>query len=410
MQHRVTFFLKEPRASRETPINAFLHFGGTRLKLSTGLRVHPKHWSPSKQRVRRGALLELPINERLDHLAFTLTSIFLDLRNNRITPTPDSIRIRFQALEQPSARRDRDVLACFDDYIAELAERKQTATIASYKAARNHLSTFAKTWPARLTFESMDRSFFTAFTTHLVATSKLSNNSVWCFVKNLKAFLRHAERTGLTKATHFREFKVTKHDRPVIALTQAELTAIASLDLTAKPRLSSVRDQFLLECYTGVRHSDLPKIRPEQIQAGKISIVTKKTCTAITIPILPAAHEILMRFHGTNEGMLTIAKMNRCLKELAQLAQLDTPCTLVSYKGAERIETTLPKHKIISTHTGRRTFVTISLERGMRPETVMKITGHKDMKSFMRYVQVTNSVAARELAEAWTNADDPATE
>jgi len=402
MQHNVTFFLKEPRANHETLIYAYLHFGGKQVKLSTGLKIHPKQWSPAKQRVRRGALLEMPINERLDRIGVTLSKIFLDLRNEWILPTPDLIKNRFYTLAQPTTRKERNVLTCFDDYIDSLTGKMQPGTITNYKTTRKHLASFASTYPSKLTFDSMDRTFFAAFTRYLLTTADLGNNGVWNVTKNLKAFLRNAERTGLTTATHYREFRVTKFERPVIALTQEELACLENLDLSDNPRLQRVRDQFLIECYTGVRYSDLAKITPEQIQKGKISIVTKKTCDAITIPIIPAAREILMRCRDLTSRVITNQRMNAYLKELAELAELNTPCTLVSYKGAERIETTLPKHKIISTHTGRRTFVTISLERGMRPETVMKITGHKDMKSFMRYVQVTNSVATRELVEAWT--------
>ena len=39
MKAPVTFYLKDPNAERETLIYAFPHFDGTRLKLSTGLKV-----------------------------------------------------------------------------------------------------------------------------------------------------------------------------------------------------------------------------------------------------------------------------------------------------------------------------------------------------------------------------------
>ncbi|WP_262482677.1 tyrosine-type recombinase/integrase [Anditalea andensis] len=48
-----------------------------------------------------------------------------------------------------------------------------------------------------------------------------------------------------------------------------------------------------------------------------------------------------------------------------------------------------PKHEVISVHTGRKTFATLSLEKGIPAETVMKITRHSDYKSFQRYIKVT---------------------
>jgi hypothetical protein len=37
----------------------------------------------------------------------------------------------------------------------------------------------------------------------------------------------------------------------------------------------------------------------------------------------------------------------------------------------------------------------------MRPEEVMKITGHKDIKTMMKYVKVTENVAKSAMLRAW---------
>ena len=41
--------------------------------------------------------------------------------------------------------------------------------------------------------------------------------------------------------------------------------------------------------------------------------------------------------------------------------------------------------------------MTLSLERGLRPEVVMKVTGHRDWKSFKRYVNITEQTVEKEL-------------
>ena len=77
------------------------------------------------------------------------------------------------------------------------------------------------------------------------------------------------------------------------------------------------------------------------------------------------------------------------------------PIKQTRFKGSERIETVEPKHKLITTHTARRTFVTLSLEKGMRPETVMSITGHKNYKNFKRYIKLTDKVKKIEMKRIW---------
>ncbi|MBB6460935.1 tyrosine-type recombinase/integrase [Flammeovirga kamogawensis] len=43
---------------------------------------------------------------------------------------------------------------------------------------------------------------------------------------------------------------------------------------------------------------------------------------------------------------------------------------------------------MITTHTGRRTFATRLLLKGVPTKTVMKFTGHKDERSFAKYVNI----------------------
>ena len=75
---------------------------------------------------------------------------------------------------------------------------------------------------------------------------------------------------------------------------------------------------------------------------------------------------------------------------------------IVKYRGAEKVEFIEPKYKFIGTHTARRTFVTLSLEKGMRPETVMSITGHKDYNTFKKYIKLTDKVKLAEMNNIWS--------
>lgn len=74
---------------------------------------------------------------------------------------------------------------------------------------------------------------------------------------------------------------------------------------------------------------------------------------------------------------------------------------LWEYRGSERIEYVLPKYDYITPHSARRTFVALSLEKGMRPETVMAITGHKDYKTFKKYIKITSKVKEIEVNQIW---------
>lgn len=56
---------------------------------------------------------------------------------------------------------------------------------------------------------------------------------------------------------------------------------------------------------------------------------------------------------------------------------------------------------MLTSHCARRTFATQSLQRGMQMAFVMRVTGHKDLRSFMRYVHVAEPKLKEEVDKAW---------
>ncbi len=73
------------------------------------------------------------------------------------------------------------------------------------------------------------------------------------------------------------------------------------------------------------------------------------------------------------------------------------------YRGASRIEIVKMKWEFLTTHIARKTFITLSLERGMRPEVIMSITGHANYKAMKPYIKIVDKVKSEELYKAWKN-------
>ena len=57
----------------------------------------------------------------------------------------------------------------------------------------------------------------------------------------------------------------------------------------------------------------------------------------------------------------------------------------------------LPKFKLISTHTARRSFATNIYLAGVPTISIMKITGHKTERSFMSYIRISQEENADKL-------------
>lgn len=60
----------------------------------------------------------------------------------------------------------------------------------------------------------------------------------------------------------------------------------------------------------------------------------------------------------------------------------------------KRCETIQPKHEVLSSHAGRRTFICNALALGILPHIVMKWTGHSDYKAMKPYIDIADEFKA----------------
>jgi len=215
--------------------------------------------------------------------------------------------------------------------------------------------------------------------------------------------LNYAKSYGYTVSENYRDFKIKRDELEVIALTQDEFELIYGFDFSKSKKYQSARDLFCFSCSTGLRYSDIKQLKREHIYDDEIRIKVIKTRENLSIPLNKYSREILIKYSEYLKPLpnLSNQKLNKYLKAICQIAGINDCIEIIRYKGAKRIEETLPKYSLITAHTGRRTFVTLSLEKGMNAEEVKSITGHKDYKSFSRYVKVTEKRKILVMQKTW---------
>ncbi|WP_416377781.1 site-specific integrase [Algoriphagus sp. D3-2-R+10] len=173
--------------------------------------------------------------------------------------------------------------------------------------------------------------------------------------------------------------------------------------MDSKSRLSQVKDIFLFSSVTGYRFSDLCQLKREHIKVDEIRMTITKTKEPSVVPLTRISWEILKKYSDRISPlpMISNQKFNKYVKELCKLAEINDTIEIIRYRGSERIANMCPKYDLVSAHTGRKTFVTISLAKGIPAEVVMKITGHSDYKSFKRYVDVDEDRKRNAMSLAW---------
>ena len=67
----------------------------------------------------------------------------------------------------------------------------------------------------------------------------------------------------------------------------------------------------------------------------------------------------------------------------------------ITWKRGKPSQNSLPLYVVLSSHIARKTFITNSLILGMSESEVKKISGHKDDRSFRRYVEMGNSYLSK---------------
>jgi hypothetical protein len=85
--------------------------------------------------------------------------------------------------------------------------------------------------------------------------------------------------------------------------------------------------------------------------------------------------------------MISNQKLNDYIKEFCKLAGNNEMIKIVRLRGIKKESITYPKYELIGCHNGRKTIVTLSLEKGMSAEQVMGCIGHRDYQNFKRYIK-----------------------
>jgi integrase len=270
---------------------------------------------------------------------------------------------------------------------------------------------FEKYQKKKITFESFDFNFYEAFVNYLtyehnhmrrgIIIRGLKKNSVGTSIKQLRIFLRDRIRRKLIADFDLSDFKILEEEADTIYLNIKEIRALYSLDLNSHPEWARFRDMFVLGCLTGLRFSDFNEIKPDDIKNGILFKKQSKSDKWVVIPLRSEAHDILInRFQG-KVPKTTNAELNRYIKKVGQLAGIESPVKISFKKGNQDITSVKPKFTLITTHTCRRSFCTNEFLAGTPPELIMKISGHKSIKDFYKYIRISPEEAGQKIKEIW---------
>ena len=406
-----------------------------------GLSVPSDRWNKGKQRIK--VLASIHHNERMD---YEVLNKRLDTHENLIhsivheltidlgkVPTWLEFKEGWKRKAQGKQRASMKHLT-FNQWVKEFIEdapnrlngkgkKISHRTIQKYNTVYTQLCQYSiKHIGHQISFEDWNRELLDGYK-RFRAKQAISINTIAKDVKVIKMWLKESYTTNLhDNRAHMETYFSPKQVKTLkVHLTLQDLTLLEAVKLPSKGRhgqtvtaLETVRDLFLLACWTGVRISDLKRF-PEMIKDAwdanggscpeYITFIQSKTNSPVKAPVLDAAQRIINKHNGSLPEAINEQKMNATIKKVLKLAgitrMVETPSTSMTTSKAIR----KPINELVTLHTARRTFATNmhSLEV-LSVNELMSLTGHESESALKTYLNIdrleTSSKASEKIREA----------
>lgn len=229
---------------------------------------------------------------------------------------------------------------------------------------------------------------------------KISTIKTMC--SQLRAILSWAAKYNANVSPTYTDFNIRQPQSHEIALTADEVSRITYFDIDLfyadrrkdfKDTMHRVRDMFVLSCNLFQRHSDCVRITPSCFNRNIFTITQQKTGAVATVDIdrysidPKTTYRILERYNYTAPYTASIGNYNWYLHHLMKDIGFTEEIKKEEYIRGNMVVKNIPKWKAITSHTARRTAVTIGVLRGHNIHALRKCTGHYNLSVFGKYIK-----------------------
>ena len=403
-------FLKEPKAPKITRVIGVLTDGrGVQIKIPSDISVNPKHWGKN-QKVRSANSNAVEINKQLEVFRNAVLNIYLEAKAAGLKVNAEYIREKLKPKKE-AVSANAEFWNVWEYFLQYKRSSYKKKSFEKFQALKNHLKQFEAEVKIPLQLKTLTAETLNKLQDYFYNKAGrdktgLNTQTTAKYIELFKSFLNWAVNHKYSDDTSFKSFTpIQQPDNLKVILTAEDIGKIKKANFGVKGYLNNVRELLILSTLTGLRYSDSSRIKAEHIKkdeggAPMLHIRQEKTDEYVDIPLTLEANTIINRLISGEVHPISNQKMNKYVKELCKIAEVDEPFEIHKYKGKMRVTQICPKYELISTHTGRRTFATNLLLKGIPAQTVMKFTGHRDYKSFSKYVNIPKKAEMEMVKQA----------
>lgn len=384
-----TFFLKSTSSKTDGMIYFLFSTDYDKIKCSTGKRIDKKDWTaggPKKNATTseiRSLLssFKVKIDEKIDDL----------IKNQNRQPNKSELTAFCKSVIKGDRNIENSIF--LSDIIEQFILEDETntdkqCTKGTMKYKKNHLEGFLEFCGHNSVISELTEDKIDAYKVMLFRDGN-QNTTKNNYRKSIMSFLNWLKVKRISTVVNEIDFrKFVEPVKEVIALTEDELRILENAKLT--PALQKHIDIFLLGCYTALSISDIVNITKDKIEDDHIHTRRIKTDELLKIPLIAEAKQILKKYnydfksYGITSGRVQLKK---AFRELG----LNRKVRITSKVGSRgTIDKMVPLHQEISWHKARKTAITTLLSKGVDQSLVMMISGHKDHRSFRKYIDGTD--------------------
>lgn len=230
----------------------------------------------------------------------------------------------------------------------------------------------------------------------------LKSSTIETMCNQLRAILNWAVKYNAKVSPTYGDFKVPKARNQEIALSADEISRIAYFDIDRfyanrrvdyRNTMHRIRDHFVLSANLYQRYSDMVRIDPSCFERNIFRITQQKTGCLAVVNIdkysidAKTTYRILEKYGYTAPFTSSVGNYNYYLHPLMRDIGLDDMVRTEERVAGELVVSNTPKWKLISSHTARRSAITINVLRGHNIHAIKRCSGHSDLRVFDRYIR-----------------------
>jgi hypothetical protein len=379
------------------------------IKAKTNYHIDPQYWDKEAQRPTKKALKEVQYANLDSDLAKLKNDLLKKYNYSKGVELVDSAWLNdfINPKQEITNSLPETLIEYMDTYIEYRRSEIKSSTIAKCNVIKQLLKRYQDHKKTIVFIRNVDAKFKLDFEKYCVDQG-YAQNTTSRNIRFIKTCCRHAKANGVETHYQLDSIKAKYLKVESIYLSDTDIKQIEDMEESElSDAHKNARDWLLISCYCGQRVSDFLRfdksmIRYEANKSGVlkplIEFTQVKTDKLMTVPLHTKIITILDKNNGDFPRKISDQKYNDYIKKVCEAAEITKPTqgTLFDSKTKSKITKEYPKHKLVSSHIGRRSFATNNY--GKIPTSfLMYVTGHTTEAMFLTYIGKSNKDIAMEL-------------